>query len=134
MYRMNLPQVCAFGGAGKRLLKCTTGDNAESSQSVGLCLQAETYRRMRKATKGDWQKHTPATNTLWMHYLADLLLSQKQVPQTAREKRELRGFRWGPGAQRTSLFQASRVPLEPYLRALSVAHAPLTASLGAVIG
>ena len=58
-----------------------------------ISLQAETYRRMRKATSGDWQSHHPSTNTLWMHYLADLVMSQKQVPATTDEKRQLRNFR-----------------------------------------
>ena len=39
--------------------------------------QAETYRRMKKATRGDWRHHAPATNVLWMHYLADICLTQK---------------------------------------------------------
>ena len=40
-------------------------------------VQAETYRRMQKATKGDWQQYTPTTNTLWLRYLADIILSHK---------------------------------------------------------
>ena len=56
-------------------------------------VQADVYRRMRKATKGDWQKYVPATNVLWIHYLADLLLTEKQIALNASEKRELRGFR-----------------------------------------
>ena len=39
---------------------------------AGHC-QSDTYRRMRKATKGMWERHCPKTNALWLHYLADCL-------------------------------------------------------------
>ena len=58
-----------------------------------LLLQSETYRRMKKANRGDWHSFTPVTNTLWMHYLADILLNRKQRNFDAGEKRELRNFR-----------------------------------------
>ena len=29
-------------------------------------LQAETYRRMKKATKNRWEAHVPATNVFWL--------------------------------------------------------------------
>ncbi len=35
---------------------------------------------MRKLTKDDWAGHHPATNALWMHYLADNLLTDKNIP------------------------------------------------------
>ena len=40
-------------------------------------LQADTYRRMRKATRGQWAGFHPATNALWVAYLADTLLEKK---------------------------------------------------------
>jgi len=57
--------------------------------------QAETYRRMRRAVRGDWAAHAPATNALWLHYLADVLVSAKAPPPGAGpdEGRALRGFR-----------------------------------------
>ena len=61
-----------------------------------LVAQADTYRRMRKATKGRWEGFHAATNALWMHYLADTLLSLKAFPMDAGQKRQLRTFRWGP--------------------------------------
>jgi len=57
-------------------------------------IQAETYRRMRKATGGDWQRHVPGTNTLWLHYLADVVLAHKLPAACGRDaKSALRGFR-----------------------------------------
>ena len=56
-------------------------------------LQADTYRRMRKATKGRWEGFHPATNALWMHYLADTLLSLKAFPMEPSQKKQLRDFR-----------------------------------------
>lgn len=57
-------------------------------------LQADTYRRMKKATGGDWEKHTPSTNSLWMHYLTDLLLTNKRCPCSPDQTRALRDFRY----------------------------------------
>lgn len=70
---------------------------AHAATSDAFCkyLQAETYRRMRKATKGDWRGHAPATNTLWLHYLADIMLTHK-LPDTgctSDERLALRNFR-----------------------------------------
>ena len=31
---------------------------------------------MRKATRDKWEAFVPATNCLWMHYLADICLAQ----------------------------------------------------------
>ena len=56
--------------------------------------QADTYRRMRKATRGKWAAHAPATNCLWLSYLADTLLARKRVPLDAATKRDLRAFRY----------------------------------------
>ena len=59
---------------------------------AGHC-QSDTYRRMRKATKGMWERHCPKTNSLWLHYLADCLLSDKEFPMTAGQKADLKGFK-----------------------------------------
>ena len=48
---------------------------------------------MRKAARGEWAAHAPATNCLWLSYLADTLLSRKRVPADAAAKRDLRSFR-----------------------------------------
>ena len=49
---------------------------------------------MRKVTGGRWEAHQPATNALWLHYLADVLLNQKGVPLSGAQKRRLRDFRY----------------------------------------
>ena len=63
-------------------------------------MQAGIYRQMKVVTQGRWEEHQPATNTLWLHYLADVLLNQKGVPLSSAQKRRLRDFRWphSPGA------------------------------------
>lgn len=58
----------------------------------GHC-QSETYRRMAKATNGDWSKHAPETNALWLRYLADCLLEDKRFACTAEQTAELKAFR-----------------------------------------
>ena len=62
------------------------------------CLQADTYRRMRKLTKQRWEAYCPGTNALWLHYLAEILLTLKACPCKASQTRALRDFRcaWWP--------------------------------------
>jgi len=55
--------------------------------------QMETYRRMRKQTGDNWEEHHSKTNAMWVHYLADTMLTKKQVPFTASGKRALQQFR-----------------------------------------
>lgn len=58
------------------------------------CSQAETYRRMKKATKNSWEASTPVTNCLWIRYLTDILLAEKtHTISSVEEKVELRSFR-----------------------------------------
>ena len=40
-----------------------------------------------------WERHCPKTNSLWLHYLADCLLSDKEFPMTAGQKADLKGFK-----------------------------------------
>ncbi len=61
---------------------------------------------MRKATRGDWAAHAPATNCMWLAYLADTLLARKRVALDAAAKRALRAFRCG-----LSLPRARSAPL-----------------------
>lgn len=57
-------------------------------------LQAETYRKMQKATKNEWQNYTPITNAFWMRYLADITLANKLPAGCSDENRlSLRNFR-----------------------------------------
>ena len=50
---------------------------------------------MKKLTCGRWEMHQPATNALWLHYLADTLLNKKTFSMSPAEKMQLRDFRWG---------------------------------------
>ena len=59
---------------------------------AGHC-QSDTYRRMKKATRGKWDQHCPKTNALWLHYLADCLLTDKDFPATAAQKHDIKGFK-----------------------------------------
>ena len=61
-------------------------------------VQADTYRRMRKAVAGQWERYCPATNALWLHYLTEMLLTTKACPCQASETRALRDFRCVPVA------------------------------------
>lgn len=38
--------------------------------------QFEIYRQMRKANGNDWEKFTPYTNVLWLHYILDKMISE----------------------------------------------------------
>jgi hypothetical protein len=56
--------------------------------------QANTYRRMRALTKGRWQDSAPRTNLQWLHYLADIMLTEKALPGVKpAQKKALREFR-----------------------------------------
>lgn len=57
-------------------------------------VQFETYRRMQAVTGGKWEKRFPKTNSLWIHYIADILLSSKKKYSCTKEnKYQLRSFR-----------------------------------------
>lgn len=58
-----------------------------------ISLQAETYRRMRKLNRKDWQSFTPATNVLWIYYIVDIILQRKQCKLETSQKNKLRNFR-----------------------------------------
>ena len=69
--------------------------NADSP-SLPARPQADTYRRMLKLTRGAWASPFPATNTLWLHYMADIILTSKAPAGAgwrAEERRALRDFR-----------------------------------------
>ena len=69
--------------------------------------QMETYRRMRAAVRRNWSLHVPKTNALWLHYLADTLLTQKKfAASTARR-------RWLPHTRARSESRSGRPPAFP---------------------
>ena len=47
--------------------------------------QFDVYRMMRDETSSNWQKFTPKTNTLWLDYLIDKLLTAKKYRSRRRE-------------------------------------------------
>lgn len=51
--------------------------------------QAETYRRMQKLTKDDWQQYVPMTNAFWLRYLADIIMAHKLPHLCSGEDRML---------------------------------------------
>jgi serine/threonine-protein kinase haspin len=58
----------------------------------GHC-QSDTYRKMRDATGGRWERHCPKTNALWLRYLADCLAEDKAFSATKEQRGEMRRFR-----------------------------------------
>ena len=48
---------------------------------------------MKKATKGKWEEHCPRTNCLWVHYMADILMNQKEYHTTSEQRHALKSFR-----------------------------------------
>ena len=48
---------------------------------------------MKRLTKNDWSRHCPKTNVVWVHYLAEVMLSMKDVRMSAEQRREMRGFK-----------------------------------------
>lgn len=78
-------------------VKCACAGSVEDrktgSESIHGVTQAETYRRMKRATRGDWAGFHPITNCMWVHYLADTLLKHKKLPATRAQKDALQDFR-----------------------------------------
>ncbi len=80
---------------GGDVVYCDLQQDPEIFQGPKGDCQADTYRRMRTATKGDWSRCCPKTNALWLHYLADIMLQEKRFAMQAGEQKLLRGFRYG---------------------------------------
>jgi len=76
-----MPPACGAGARGKYdthphpAAACAAAD-PELFEGPANC-QGDTYRRMRDATQHNWAGSYPATNAMWMHYLADTLLTKK---------------------------------------------------------
>ncbi|KAK9801322.1 hypothetical protein WJX73_003144 [Symbiochloris irregularis] len=80
-------------GKGQDVQFCNLNDDPALFQGPKGDCQADTYRRMKAKTRGHWEGFHPVTNTLWMHYLADIMLSCKKPPCSSEQLRALRGFR-----------------------------------------
>ncbi|CAG8533399.1 6400_t:CDS:2 [Diversispora eburnea] len=50
--------------------------------------QYDIYRMMKEETKGDWKSFKPKTNLFWLHYLADKLLTSKDLPKVKKDHNE----------------------------------------------
>jgi serine/threonine-protein kinase haspin len=55
---------------------CDLAADPELFKGPRASVQAETYRRMKKATRNSWQAHVPATNVYWLQYLVDTCITE----------------------------------------------------------
>jgi serine/threonine-protein kinase haspin len=88
----SLSRVAPRGGRGAPIC-CNLEDDPELFCGPKGEAQFDTYRKMRKAVRADWTAFVPATNALWLAYLADTLLTKKAIPLERDEKLALRAFR-----------------------------------------
>ncbi|XP_078073712.1 uncharacterized protein haspin isoform X2 [Mustelus asterias] len=51
--------------------------------------QFDIYRNMKKENLNNWAKYNPHTNVLWLHYLADKMLSMQYKKRTTRAHKTL---------------------------------------------
>ena len=79
---------------------------------------------MRKLVGDDWASHVPATNCLWLSYLAEVLAQATTVALTTGHKRALRDFRWA--GRRTGLAALPVGMLAPTLYAVHNGHSAPT--------
>ncbi|KAJ7514860.1 hypothetical protein O6H91_23G063400 [Diphasiastrum complanatum] len=78
---------------GKQVLFCNLSADPAIFEGPKGDLQADTYRRMLKVTGGRWEAGFPRTNCLWIHYLADTILTRKAFRCSPKEKQMMRTFR-----------------------------------------
>ena len=90
--RLDMSSADAKDGEEKPVFCDLDADPELFKGPEGHC-QSETYRRMAAATGGDWSRHAPETNAMWLHYLADCLLEDKRFARTAEQTAELKAFR-----------------------------------------
>ena len=83
-----------LSGSDGRVAYCDLSADPEIFNGPRGDPQAETYRRMMKATRGDWKKYCPLTNALWIRYLVETILIHK-LPSACggEEKLALRNFK-----------------------------------------
>lgn len=83
----SLSRLVGHGGA---VAFCDLSTDPELFTGPKGNTQADTYRRMRKLTRGRWAGFHPGTNCLWMHYLADTLLSVKGIKLSPTDSHALK--------------------------------------------
>ena len=74
---------------------CDLAEDPELFQGPKHDAQAETYRRMNKATRGAWASFAPRTNVWWIYYLATMIIDHKidAFTCTSQQKHDLKSFR-----------------------------------------
>ena len=90
--RLDMSSADAKDGEKKPVFCDLDADPELFKGPEGHC-QSETYRRMAAAMGGDWSRHAPETNAMWLHYLSDCLLEDKRFARTAEQTAELKAFR-----------------------------------------
>ena len=81
---------------------CDLAADPELFRGPRNSVQAETYRRMKKATRNAWQAHVPATNVYWMQYLVDTCITEVGMGAAPLCVWSA-GTGWGGGLRRPSL-------------------------------
>lgn len=51
--------------------------------------QFDIYRQMKRHTENQWERFTPITNLLWMHYLLDKMIHNKEYQSNGRDDRKV---------------------------------------------
>ncbi|CAM6090613.1 unnamed protein product [Calypogeia fissa] len=77
---------------GKHVFFCNLSADPALFEGPSRDAQADTYRRMLSITKGNWEGSFPQTNCLWIHYVADVLVSKKSYQCSSQQIRALRSF------------------------------------------
>lgn len=73
---------------------CDLAADPELFKGPRASVQAETYRRMKKATRNSWQAHVPATNVYWLQYLVDTCITEKKGWGCSKnDQAQLRSFK-----------------------------------------
>ncbi|EFN57276.1 hypothetical protein CHLNCDRAFT_9043, partial [Chlorella variabilis] len=93
---------------------CDLAADPELFRGPRNSVQAETYRRMKKATRNAWQAHVPATNVYWMQYLVDTCITEKKGWGCGKDElAQLRAFK----RRASACASCSELLLEDFLRA-----------------
>ncbi|EFJ12037.1 hypothetical protein SELMODRAFT_124914, partial [Selaginella moellendorffii] len=78
---------------GKQVVFCDLSDPSWFEGPKGD-VQADTYRRMKDITGGQWEGRQvfPKNNSVWIHYVAEIIRKKKSFKSSAKDKRALSAF------------------------------------------
>ncbi|XP_024538404.1 uncharacterized protein LOC9657580 [Selaginella moellendorffii] len=76
---------------GKQVVFCDLSDPSWFEGPKGD-VQADTYRRMKDITGGQWEGSFPKNNSVWIHYVAEIIRKKKSFKSSAKDKRALSAF------------------------------------------